>query len=216
MWKKRWILKICLCQRTFKTSGNTRILNAKHLVESDFLNKDSLESNISILCLVIAAFASKTLRFITANFISHYFHICKNSYASNLYSALHCWQRGRVREWENWIYWYERENERMKGMMGLYSLIDRERREVRGGPQQRGEERSKGRGKEWREETFTETAGAPLYWIWWASHLAVMQSEGWRDRGVIKWDAICYFYASTLSSSPFLSLAPLSAVHLIE
>lgn len=105
MWKKRWILKICLCQRTFKTSGNTRILNAKHLVESDFLNKDSLESNISILCLVIAAFASKTLRFITANFISHYFHICKNSYASNLYSALHCWQRGRVREWENWMIW---------------------------------------------------------------------------------------------------------------
>lgn len=48
-------------------------------------------------------------------------------------------------------------------MMGLYSLMDRERREVRGGPPQRGEERSKGRGKEGREETFTETAGAPLY-----------------------------------------------------
>lgn len=78
-----------------------RVLNAKqHLVKNDFLNKDSLESNISILCLVIAAFAPKTLPFITANFISHYFHICKNSYAFHLYSALHCRQRGGGGEWE--------------------------------------------------------------------------------------------------------------------
>lgn len=196
-------------------------MNAKqHLVESDFLNKDSLESNASILCLIIAAFASKTIRFITANFISHYFHICKNSYASNLYSALHRRQRGRAREWENWMIWKGKWEDE-----GNDGTVESDRQGAEGGgggPQQRGEERSKGRGKEWREETFTETAGAPLYRIWGASHLAVMQSggvEGWGGGNQMRCNLLflCKHTLFSLSfSCSFVCSAAQKWLHLIE
>lgn len=78
-----------------------------------------VESNISILRLVIDAFASKTIDFITGNFISHYFHICKNSYLSNLYSAQTKREDVAVGKKLNDM---KGKNERMKRVMGLCSL----------------------------------------------------------------------------------------------